>query len=274
MHHSEGSVALPSPIPLLPDRQSRGLPTQGPCLVGDFGALTSPSWRRSIYQKRIRWLVATGHSPIVPKVNPRRPPQSRTCRPARERLNLDRRLAARPAQTGTAVRARQRHGRPTRGQEEGPHRTRRRRFALPALAIRLAVCSRMIRRMRPRHLALPALSLAAALTLAACTAGSPANNATSPQAGVRPSPTRPAGPLVLDAAQASWRLPSPLQRAVVLAEGGRLQILGGLTGAGVSTTAVHQVGGGRLACRFPVAEPGADVAPGLTVCARCPGRRC
>jgi len=102
----------------------------------------------------------------------------------------------------------------------------------------------MIRGMRPRHLALPALSLAAALTLAACTAGSPAN-ASSPspgrRPGVRPSPTRPAGPLVLDAAQASWRLPSPLQREVVLAVGGRLQILGGLTGAGVSTTAVLNV---------------------------------
>jgi hypothetical protein len=99
----------------------------------------------------------------------------------------------------------------------------------------------MIRRMRSRRLARAALGLAAALTLAACTAGGQAKTTTSPQASVRPSPTRPAGPLVLDATQAGWRLPTPLQRAVALADGGRLLVLGGLTGAGVSTTAVLTV---------------------------------
>jgi hypothetical protein len=89
----------------------------------------------------------------------------------------------------------------------------------------------VIRWMRSRRLALPALGVAAALTLAACTAGSQAKTATSPQASVRPGPNRPAGSLMLDAAQAGWRLPTPLQRAVALADGGRLRILGGLTGA-------------------------------------------
>jgi outer membrane protein assembly factor BamB len=96
----------------------------------------------------------------------------------------------------------------------------------------------MILRMRRRRLALPALSLAVALTLAACAAGNPAKTATSPRAAIRPSP---AESLMLDAAQADWRLPTPLQRAVALANGGRLQILGGLTGAGVSTTVVLTV---------------------------------
>ena len=85
------------------------------------------------------------------------------------------------------------------------------------------------------------MGVAAALTLAACTAGSQAKTATSPQASVRPGPNRPAGSLMLDAAQAGWRLPTPLQRAVALADGGRLRILGGLTGAGVSTTAALTV---------------------------------
>lgn len=94
-------------------------------------------------------------------------------------------------------------------------------------------------RMRYRLAAGTCLTAAALLAVAGCSAGAPAapKNAARPSSAT-PSPTRPPGPLVLTAATASWRLPTPLERAVALADGSRLEVLGGLTDTGVSTRQV------------------------------------
>ncbi len=59
----------------------------------------------------------------------------------------------------------------------------------------------------------------------------PYTDAPAPISTPQPNPTS----FVLDAVQAAWRLPVPVQRAVALADRGKLRILGGLTAFGRST---------------------------------------
>jgi len=76
-----------------------------------------------------------------------------------------------------------------------------------------------------------------ALLLAAC--GAPqARLARSHPPAVRLTPTPAPEPLMLTSSTTPWHLPAPLQRAVVLALSGRLQVIGGLTGSGSTTSQV------------------------------------
>jgi outer membrane protein assembly factor BamB len=97
--------------------------------------------------------------------------------------------------------------------------------------------SPMIRQRRNLNLLPLALVLALALTLAACGTSQARIASRTPSASTF-TPTAAPGPLMIDAAKASWSLRFPLQREVALADGQRLQILGGLTPSGVSTSAV------------------------------------
>src|SRR5439155_17258146 len=61
--------------------------------------------------------------------------------------------------------------------------------------------------------------------------------AAHPKARVAAKPVRPAaGPARLVVGMASWRLPAPTSRAVAFPIEGNIDVLGGLTGGGDSTT--------------------------------------
>ena len=77
------------------------------------------------------------------------------------------------------------------------------------------------------------LALAVVIVAAVFTNGSKS----SPKSKKATSSTVPAGPAQLQVAVASWQLPSPLSRTVALAVDGNIDIFGGLTGTGTSTTA-------------------------------------
>ena len=77
------------------------------------------------------------------------------------------------------------------------------------------------------------LALAIVIVAAVLTNGSKS----SPKANKASPTTAPAGPARLQVSVASWQLPSPLSRTVALAVDGNIDVFGGLTGTGSSTTA-------------------------------------
>ena len=121
---------------------------------------------------------------------------------------------------------------------------------------------------RPVHrlVAVGALGLLAAGT-AGCTAGSgtsPGRSSTSAASSpAQPAPSRGTHrPAALVVAAAPWRLAQPLSRAVALAVGGRVLVIGGLRTDGTSTAAVEAVdpSSGRISRWGELALPAHDAA--------------
>jgi PQQ-like domain len=139
-------------------------------------------------------------------------------------------------------------------------------------------------------LALLAISGLGAAGLTACSAGAKPPAAVRHQPPAAPSPVRRT--LVLQASTAPWRLPAPVSREVVLADGASLLVSGGLSPDGASSAAVfrvdpvtgasrhvtnlasatHDAGGAVLAGRYVVFGGGSTMSV-RTVQAFVPGAR-
>ncbi|HET6917130.1 MAG TPA: hypothetical protein VFH56_13640 [Acidimicrobiales bacterium] len=89
-----------------------------------------------------------------------------------------------------------------------------------------------------RRLALAgAVVLVIVVVAAILTGGSSKKSPKAGNAGSKTSTTQPSGPAKLQVSIAPWQLPVPLSRTVALAVDGNIDVFGGLTGTGSSTTA-------------------------------------
>ena len=115
-----------------------------------------------------------------------------------------------------------------------------------------------------RWLTAVAGGLCLSLAAAACSASagsSPQRSAASRTSAATPSPA-PSRPLTLQVTRAAYRLPSAISRAVVLARGQDLLIIGGITQALTTTGAIIQLNPatGRAAPAGQLATPAHDAA--------------